>query len=90
MQEKTLKLSGIVDSIIFRNESNGYTVFDLNCGATLETVMGSFPVLSEGEHITVEGCWQQHKNYDFLIPSSCLSRVSILTLKGLLFSLGLM
>ena len=48
MQEKTLKLSGIVDSIIFRNESNGYTVFDLNCGATLETVMGSFPVLSEG------------------------------------------
>lgn len=73
MQEKTLKLSGIVDSIIFRNDSNGYTVFDLNCGATLETVMGSFPVLSEGEHITVEGCWQQHKNYGMQFKASAYS-----------------
>ena len=73
MQEKTLRLSGIVDSIIFRNDSNGYTVFDLNCGATLETVMGSFPVLSEGEHITVEGCWQQHKNYGMQFKASAYS-----------------
>mgnify|MGYP000693687632 FL=1 len=39
MQEKTLRLSGIVEDIIFRNDANGYTVFELNCGATLETVM---------------------------------------------------
>lgn len=73
MEEKTLRLSGIVDSIIFRNEANGYTVFDLDCGATLETVMGSFPVLNEGEHITVEGQWQQHKNYGMQFKASSYS-----------------
>ena len=73
MQEKTLRLSGIVEDIIFRNDANGYTVFELNCGATLETVMGSFPVLSEGEHITVEGCWQQHKNYGMQFKASSYS-----------------
>ena len=73
MDEKVLRLSGIVDSIIFRNEANGYTVFDLDCGATLETVMGSFPVLNEGEHITVEGQWQQHKNYGMQFRASSYS-----------------
>ena len=73
MQEKTLRLSGIVEDIIFRNDANGYTVFELNCGATLETVMGSFPVLSEGEHITVEGCWQQHENYGMQFKASSYS-----------------
>lgn len=73
MQEKMLRLSGIVEDIIFRNDANGYTVFELNCGATLETVMGSFPVLSEGEHITVEGCWQQHKNYGMQFKASSYS-----------------
>ena len=73
MQEKTLRLSGIVEDIIFRNDANGYTVFELNCGATLETVMGTFPVLSEGEHITVEGCWQQHKNYGMQFKASSYS-----------------
>lgn len=73
MQEKMLRLSGIVEDIIFRNDANGYTVFELNCGATLETVMGSFPAISQGEHITVEGLWQQHKNYGMQFKASSYS-----------------
>lgn len=58
-----MTLTGSVYNIIYRNEQNGYTVFELGNDSELTTVCGCFASLSEGEHIQVEGQWKQHKDY---------------------------
>ena len=54
-----MTLTGSVYNIIYRNEQNGYTVFELGNDSELTTVCGCFASLSEGEHIQVEGQWKQ-------------------------------
>lgn len=56
-------LKGYVSQIIFRNPDNGYTVFEMVCGETELTCVGTFPVLNEGENIKVEGEYTNHPTY---------------------------
>ena len=49
-----MKIKGIVESIIFQNVENWYTVVELDSDGILETVVGVFPPIAEGEE--VEGC----------------------------------
>lgn len=57
------KLTGSVYNIIYRNDANGYTVFELGGETELTVVCGSFAALSEGEYIQVRGQWKQHPQY---------------------------
>ncbi len=56
-------LQGVVDRIIYFNEFNNYTVFDLDVGGVLEVVTGLFPNLAAGEAVTVYGHFVEHKTY---------------------------
>ena len=56
-------ISGTVESVIFKNESNGYTVCDIDCGGTPVTVVGILPFLNEGETVTVTGEWTYHSSF---------------------------
>ena len=49
-----MKIKGIVESIIFQNVENWYTVVELDCDGVLETVAGIFPPIAEGEEVEVE------------------------------------
>lgn len=63
-------IDGIVDSIIYHNEENGYTIFEI---ATADkehpqqeipvTVVGTIPSISEGTCIKVMGSWVIHPSY---------------------------
>ena len=55
------ELSGTVDSVIYKNEENGYTVLRLTAdtGETV-TVVGTFPYASPGENMIVSGDWMNH------------------------------
>ncbi|MBQ7895764.1 MAG: AAA family ATPase, partial [Oscillospiraceae bacterium] len=56
-----LELSGTVDSIIYKNEENGYTVLRLTDGSgEAFTVVGCFPYASAGEEMIVSGNWVVH------------------------------
>lgn len=57
-------VSGIVDSIIYQNEENGYTVCEIedSLGEPV-TVVGIIPYLSEGDKITAYGTWTNHPTY---------------------------
>ena len=61
------KLEGYVERIVYRNSENGYTVLELSYkekDVTGEmTCVGSFPVISEGEYISVEGEFTDHTVY---------------------------
>ncbi len=54
---------GYVEHIIFRNNENGYTVFQLAEKNEELTCVGSFGLLSEGEFIQVGGTMRSHPVY---------------------------
>ncbi len=58
-----MKLTGTVEGIIYRNEENGYTVFVFSSDDNIETVTGIFPLLREGDFITVNGDYVEHSEY---------------------------
>ncbi|MEA4888714.1 MAG: ATP-dependent RecD-like DNA helicase [Clostridiaceae bacterium] len=55
-------LEGVIVSIIFRNEQNGYTVCTLD-GASEPTAVGTLPFLAEGESVRLYGQWGKHPDY---------------------------
>ena len=58
------KLSGSVENIVYHNESNDYTVFELGDeSGQLVTAVGNIPQLSEGEVVTLTGSWTYHKEF---------------------------
>lgn len=57
------QVSGIVKSIIFTNESNGYTVCEVRDGRKAYTLVGTMPMLMPGESITAMGEWTTHPEY---------------------------
>lgn len=58
-----IELKGYVDSIIFRREDNGYTVFSLTMGADKITCVGTVPVIDVGENARVTGEMTEHQTY---------------------------
>ena len=62
--EELETVSGIVDSIIYQNEENGYIVCELeDTEGHPVTVTGIIPYLAEGDKITCAGKWTTHKVY---------------------------
>ncbi len=63
-QENKSCIEGTVEEIIFRNESNGYTVATLVTEEKEEhTVTGNFVSLDIGDHIAVHGQQNMHPSY---------------------------
>ena len=61
-QEKELiEISGSVESVIYKNEENGYTVLRLrNENDETLTVVGTIPYAAPGETLFVTGSWSTH------------------------------
>ena len=57
------KITGYIDHIIFRNEENGYTVFQFNNENGELTCVGKFSYISEGEFLELEGEYTMHPSY---------------------------
>lgn len=56
-------IKGYVDHIVFRNEDNGYTVFNISNEDGELTCVGTFPYISEGELMEVQGEYTTHSIY---------------------------
>ncbi len=55
------ELNGTVDSVIYKNEENGYTVLRLRDGnGDIVTVVGCFPYAAQGETMLLSGSWMTH------------------------------
>ena len=46
-----LEMEGSVENIVYHNDSNQYTVLEVDCGEELITVVGTFPYVSVGERL---------------------------------------
>ena len=63
MEELTTR-EGTVQSVIFQNEENGYTVLRLVTEeGELITVVGCIPCAAPGEHLGVSGTWETHPQH---------------------------
>lgn len=57
-------VEGAVQSLIFQNEDNGYTVLSLLTEeGELVTVVGCMPQAAPGEGMTITGVWTNHPSY---------------------------
>ena len=60
-ENELIELAGSVQSVIYKNEENGYTVLRLvDSNGELVTVVGCFPYASAGESMIVSGSWTTH------------------------------
>lgn len=60
-ENELIELAGNVDSVIYKNEENGYTVLRLvDSNGELVTVVGCFPYAAAGESMIISGTWTTH------------------------------
>ena len=58
-----MELRGTIDSIVFRNETNGYTVMDINTKEKTITAVGVCALAREGENVLLTGNFTENKLY---------------------------
>ena len=64
MNELPNTIEGTVDSVVYQNPENGYTVLRLDVGEEeLDTVVGCIPGVAPGETIAAQGSWTHHATY---------------------------
>nr|MBE6545620.1 ATP-dependent RecD-like DNA helicase [Oscillospiraceae bacterium] len=57
-------LKGTIENLVYRNESNDYTVLEIVDGEdNLVTAVGVMPMAFEGEIVTLKGRWTVHKEF---------------------------
>ncbi|MBR6402752.1 MAG: ATP-dependent RecD-like DNA helicase [Eubacterium sp.] len=57
-------VEGYIDKIIYQNEENGYTVFQVETQEGDEIFVGNVPGAAEGMYIQAEGDYVHHPQYD--------------------------
>ena len=84
MQEELFELSGQVESIIYRNEENGYTVLELAGEDSMITATGVMPLVSAGESVKLYGSFKTHPSYGEQFAVTAFERGMPETLDGIL------
>ena len=62
-ESELLELEGSVESIVYHNDRNQYTVLEMSAEDELITVVGAFPYVSVGEELHVFGTWSSHSTF---------------------------
>jgi len=78
-----ITVEGIVEDIIFRNESNGFTVAKLHAEEDSITIVGNVPFLNIGQSVEVAGEMIYHPNYGEQIKIENVSTITPKTLDGI-------
>lgn len=57
------QITGVVEEIVFQNETNSFTVIDISSGGELITAVGELPEISPGEKVVLTGRWDMHQSF---------------------------
>lgn len=61
--DKIEEIDGTIENIIYRNESNDYTVMEISHNENLVTAVGNIPMAFEGEEVVLRGSFVYHKEF---------------------------
>lgn len=56
-------LDGLVEAVIFKSENTGYVVAKITANKEVNTIVGTMPLIKEGQQIEVKGEWIKHKQF---------------------------
>ena len=80
--EGSKTISGTVDTVIYRNEDNGYTVIELECEDEYISAVGDLGDIKAGEEVTLIGDYTTHSKYGLQFNAIAVS-VSFLQMQAL-------
>ena len=83
-KEQLYELTGTVESVIYRNEENGYTVLEVSGEDSLITATGAMPLVSAGETVKLVGVFKNHPTYGEQFIVSAFERSMPENLDGIL------
>ena len=78
------ELCGQVESVVYRNEENGYTVIELAGEDELITAVGTMPMVNVGEQVKLYGTYKNHPSYGSQFVASACERSMPENLDGIL------
>ena len=80
-----VELSGVIESIVFRNEENGYTVCKVkeDGRGELVTLVGSSSAMWVGESVRAEGRWVRDKQYGYQFKADNITCVAPTSARGI-------
>ena len=82
-------VEGAVQSLIFQNEDNGYTVLSLlTDDGELVTVVGCIPCAAPGERMTVTGVWTNPPSYGPQFAAESVEDIAAYLASGILKGIG--
>lgn len=58
-----ITIEGVVETVVFRNEDNGYTICKLKCDKEVVTIVGVIPFINESQEYSVQGEWTVHPKF---------------------------
>ncbi len=62
-KEQLCRLEGSVDSVVYKNEANGFAVLTLDAGGEPVTVVGEIGNVDEGEELSLTGEYINHQKF---------------------------
>ena len=82
--EQLFELTGSVETIIYRNDENGYTVLELEGEESMITATGTMPLVSVGETVKLYGVFKNHPSYGEQFVVSAFERAMPENMDGIL------
>lgn len=83
-----MKITGSVEEIIYRNETNGYSVIVLDCNCEIITCVGKFPSLTEGQVVEATGSFIKDRKYGEQFKTEKVKVLPPKTIDGIVRYLG--
>ena len=83
-----MELTGVIETIIYKNESNGYTIALLDTDGVETTIVGYLPFIAKGDNIKVQGKMVTHPDYGEQMKVDTFEKVLPQTLDALEKYLG--
>lgn len=74
-QPQDNKITGTIESIVYKNDETGFAVLDLAVEDELVTVVGEFFAVAAGEEMTVWGEYTTHPSFGLQFKASAAERI---------------
>ncbi|MEG1256778.1 ATP-dependent RecD-like DNA helicase [Clostridium sp.] len=78
-----MTIEGVVDTVVFRNEDNGYTICKIKGDKEIITAVGVIPYINEAQEYTIQGEWTVHPKFGKQLKIETITEIIPTTTKGI-------
>ncbi|MEG0308641.1 MAG: ATP-dependent RecD-like DNA helicase [Clostridium sp.] len=78
-----MTIEGVIESVVFRNEDNGYTICKLKGDKEMITAVGVIPHINEAQEYSIQGEWTVHPKFGKQLKIDTITEIIPTTTKGI-------